>query len=142
MAIFWRILHLMIGRYGNHPMGQLLTALTMIFLNEQGTPPTMTDLCEATGLPKASVSRYVTWQIKEGLATEEIDPNDRRRRYLLQTAKGKHEWDWQIRHLEEIFSALRVEAEAASKKGVYESAESLMAKMIDMSENPPPAFKT
>ena len=80
MALFWRILHLMLSRYGSHPMGQLLVALTMVFLNERGMPPTLTDLCRATGLPKSSVSRYVAWQIDQGLAKETVDPNDRRKR--------------------------------------------------------------
>jgi len=66
MGVFWRILHLITTRYGNYPMGQTLVALTMVFLNERGMPPTLTDLCKATGLPKASVSRYVSWQLREG----------------------------------------------------------------------------
>ena len=90
MAIFWRILHLLTARYGNYPMGQLLVALTMVFLNERGMPPTLTDLCKATGLPKASVSRYVSWQLSQGLAKETVDPKDRRRRLLVQTRKGKN----------------------------------------------------
>jgi len=141
MGIFWRVLHLLIGRYGNHPMGQLLTALTMVFLNEQGTPPTMTDLCDATGLPKASVSRYVTWQIKHGLVTEEIDPHDRRRRFLLQTAKGKAEWNWQMKQMENVFSIILDEAEAARAEGFSDSAESLMEKMIQLTANSPIRLK-
>ena len=141
MAIFWRVLHLLIGRYGNHPMGQLLVALTMVFLNEQGTPPTMTDVCDATGLPKASVSRYITWQINEGLVTEEIDPHDRRRRFLLQTAKGKREWKWQIKQMESLFSTISSEADAARTEGFQDTAEMLMAKMIELTENAPPRLK-
>ena len=89
MALFWRILHLLTARYGNHPMGQLLVALTMVFMNERGTPPTMTEICAATGLPKSSVSRYVSWQIEQGLAREEVDPNDRRRRRLPDRRNGR-----------------------------------------------------
>ena len=135
MAVFWRTLHLLIGRYGNNPMGQLLVALTMVFLNESGTPPSMTDLCEATGLPKASVSRYITAQINEGLVTEEIDPNDRRRRFLLQTAKGKKEWHWQIAQLGEIYRTISLEDNAARTEGFRDSAEALMEKMIELTEN-------
>jgi len=76
----------------------------MVFLNERGMPPTLTDLCKATGLPKASVSRYVSWQLREGLCEEHIDPADRRRRLLVQTRKGKAEWDWQIRKLGKVFA--------------------------------------
>ena len=140
MAIFWRTLHLLIARYGNHPMGQLLVTLTMIFLNEDDTPPTMTDLCDATGLPKASVSRYVTSQIKQGLVAEEIDPQDRRRRYLRQTAKGKREWIWQVEHMAELFSVIAAENEAARNEGFSDTGESLMAKMIELTENAPAQF--
>jgi DNA-binding MarR family transcriptional regulator len=104
MVVFWRIMHMMIARYGNHPMGQSLVALTMVFLNERGMPPTMSQLCEATGLPKASVSRYVSAQIQSGLAEEVIDPNDRRRRLLVQTDKGRAERTWQLDQLDRIFS--------------------------------------
>jgi DNA-binding MarR family transcriptional regulator len=141
MGIFWRILHLLIARYGNHPMGQLLVALTMTFLNERGMPPTLTDLCDATGLPKASVSRYVTWQIKHGFVAEQIDPNDRRRRYLKQTPKGKREWHWQMQQMEKLFSEIRAEAEAARVEGWADTAESLLEKMIDMTANAPERLK-
>jgi len=104
MGIFWRIMHMITSRYGNYSMGQTLVALTMVFLNERGMPPTLTDLCEATGLPKASVSRYVSWQIREGLCEERIDATDRRRRLLVQTRKGKAEWDWQIKELGKVFA--------------------------------------
>lgn len=106
MALFWRILHLLTARYGNHPMGQLLVALTMVFMNERGTPPTMTEICAATGLPKSSVSRYVSWQIEQGLAREKVDPNDRRQRRLVQTPKGKAEWCWQVEQIGKLFDEI------------------------------------
>jgi len=104
MTIFWRIMQLLIRRYGNNPMGQTLVVLTMVFLNERGMPPTLTQLCKATGLPKASVSRYVSSQIREGLVEEIIDSKDRRRRLLVQTEKGKREWDEQFANLNKIFT--------------------------------------
>lgn len=104
MAIFWRILHLTIGQYGNHPTGQLLVALTMAFLHDRGMQPTLTDLCKATGLPKATVSRYVSWQLRHGLAKEVIDPADRRRRVLLRTKKGGEAWKWQGQQMKKLFS--------------------------------------
>lgn len=141
MAIFWHILHMLIRRYGNNPMGQLLTALTMVFLDERGMPPSMTDLCAATGLPKASVSRYVTTQIREGLVVEEIDPNDRRRRYLRQTAKGKKEWHWQLAQMDRLFANISGQAEAARSEGFSDTAESLMKKMTDLSQTAPETYK-
>ena len=121
-------------------MGQLLVTLTMVFLNEEDTPPTMTDLCDATGLPKASVSRYVTSQINHGFVSEEIDPQDRRRRYLRQTAKGKREWIWQVENMAELFSVIAAENEAARNEGFQDTAESMMAKMIELTENAPAQF--
>ncbi|MAF83760.1 MAG: hypothetical protein CL797_06610 [Chromatiales bacterium] len=132
MGVFWRILHLITSRYGNYPMGQTLVALTMVFLNERGMPPTLTDLCEATGLPKASVSRYVSWQLREGLCEERVDQADRRKRMLVQTEKGKAEWDWQIRELGKVFAdaaemhaGLFDEKEGMPAAGVLELMKSL-----------------
>lgn len=137
MAIFWRILHLLTSRYGNHPMGQLLTALTMVFLNERGMPPTLTDICEATGLPKASVSRYVSWQIREGLAEERIDPNDLRRRLLVQTDKGKAEWHWQINALEKLFADIGERDARLQAEGDSRDAEEILRLMKETTANAP-----
>ncbi len=103
MAVLWRVLHLFATRYGNHPVGQVLAVLTLVFMNERGMPPTMTQLCKATGLPKASMSRYVSWQIDRGFVKEIVDPNDRRQRLLKQTSKGQYEWNWQVRQMERLF---------------------------------------
>ncbi len=129
MVVFWRILQLMITRYGNHPMGQALVVLTMVFLNERGMPPTMSQLCEATGLPKASVSRYVSTQIKEGLVKEIIDPDDRRRRLLVQTDKGKAEWRWQIEQLDQIFVETRARVNQPNINADERDPERLLARM-------------
>lgn len=137
MAIFWNILHMLTARYGNHPMGQLLVALTMIFLNERGMPPTLTDLCEATGLPKASVSRYVSWQVREGLVTEEVDQNDRRRRLLVQTKKGKSEWHWQIRQLEKLFEKIGALDAKLRVEGDRRDAADILQVMKEVTANAP-----
>lgn len=137
MSVFWRILHLMIARYGNHPMGQALVALTMVFLNERGMPPTLTDLCEATGLPKASVSRYVSWQLSEGLVRESVDPDDRRRRLLMQTRKGKSEWRWQIKQLEKLFSEVGALDEEMRSQGDKRDARDILEFMKELTRNAP-----
>jgi DNA-binding MarR family transcriptional regulator len=129
MVVFWRILHMMISRYGNNPMGQTLVVLTMVFLNDRGMPPTMSQLCEATGLPKATVSRYVSSQIKAGLVEEMIDPDDRRRRLLVQTGKGKAEWKWQVEQLDRIFSETDARMNQSEEDGVRRSAEQLFGSM-------------
>jgi DNA-binding MarR family transcriptional regulator len=131
MAIFWRILHLMVNRYGNQPMGHSLVVLTIIFLNDRGMPPTMTQLCDATGLPKASVSRYVASQIERGLVKEQVDPADRRRRLLVQTKKGRSEWDWQIGQMDRIFR--EVDQQVASFEGERDPrrAEEMLERMAN-----------
>jgi DNA-binding MarR family transcriptional regulator len=137
MSIFWRILHLLTSRYGNHPMGQLLVALTMVFLNERGMPPTLTDLCDATGLPKASVSRYVSWQLSEGLVKESVDPNDRRRRLLVQTRKGKAEWRWQTKQLEKLFGEVGELDAKLRVEGDGRDAVEILRLMTELTNNAP-----
>ena len=141
MSIFWRILHLMTARYGNHPMGQLLVALTMVFLNERGMPPTLTDLCEATGLPKGSVSRYVSWQLDEGLVRESVDPADRRRRLLVQTRKGKSEWRWQIKQLEKLFGEVGELDRKMRVEGDERDAEDILELMKELTRNAPKCIR-
>ncbi len=102
MIIFWRIIHSYMSRYGSIPIGQMLVDLTTIVLNEIGRPPTVTDLCEATGLPKSSISRYISTQMKADMVAEVIDPQDRRRRKLVLTDKGKDERRWQVKHVRKI----------------------------------------
>lgn len=133
MAIFWRILHLLTARYGNYPMGQLLVALTMVFLNHKDGPPTMTELCRATGLPKASVSRYVSWQLKQGLVKEVIDPDDRRQRRLVQTKKGRKEWLWQVDQVGKLFAEIEGLDSALDER----NAEELLARMIELTDMAP-----
>jgi len=117
MAVFWRILHLTTVAWGNYPAGQLLVALTMAFLHNRGMNPTLTDLCRATGLPKATVSRYVSWQLKQGLSKEVIDPQDRRRRVLMRTEKGQAAWDWQIKKVDELFVDIKKQSETFHSAG-------------------------
>ena len=90
IAVSWGFLHMMVSRYGNHPMGQILVALTLNVLHRNGHNPTVDEVCKATGIPKSTVSRYVSWQLGHGFLEEEIDPSDRRHRKLIQTEKAKH----------------------------------------------------
>jgi DNA-binding MarR family transcriptional regulator len=101
----------------------------MVFLHDRGMDPTLTDLCKATGLPKATVSRYISWQLREGLLEEAIDPNDRRRRVLLWTEKGEKDWEWQIEALRKMFQDV-VDLNAAQRlEGGNITAEKLLAAM-------------
>ena len=107
MVIFWRTLHLFMSRYGSIPVGQLLVGLTTITMNELGRPPTVGELCEVTGLPKSSISRYIAAQMELGVVTEEIDPRDRRRRKLIPTEEGRNERGWQIEQMRKILRETR-----------------------------------
>lgn len=107
MVIFWRIIHVYMARYGSIPLGQMLVELTTTVLNELGRPPTVTDLCEATGLPKSSISRYISSQMTQGMVAEIIDPNDRRRRKLVLTDKGMEERRWQIKSVRKLLDDVR-----------------------------------
>jgi DNA-binding MarR family transcriptional regulator len=107
--MLWRVLHLLMARYGSIPLGQALVGITSTMLNEMGHAPTVTELCEATGLPKSSISRYISAQMEQGVVTEDIDPRDRRRRMLRQTDEGKKERQWMIREMRRIVSDLHDE---------------------------------
>ncbi|RMF98935.1 MAG: MarR family transcriptional regulator [Gammaproteobacteria bacterium] len=106
-VIFWRFLQLFLARYGSVPLGQLLVGMTATVLNELGHAPTVTELCEATGLPKSSISRYIAAQMEQGVIYETIDPSDRRRRMLAQTDSGRTERQWQIRQMRKILENVR-----------------------------------
>ncbi|MGI9260802.1 MAG: hypothetical protein ACR2QR_02130, partial [Woeseiaceae bacterium] len=43
---------------------------------------------------------------EQGLAREDIDPKDRRRRRLVQTSKGKAEWRWQVKQIGDLFEEI------------------------------------
>ncbi len=135
MSIFWRILHQLITRYGNQPMGQPLVILTMVYLNARGMPPTMTQLCQATGLPKASVSRYVFSQIEAGLVKEMMDPNDRRRHLLVPTKKGRAEWRRQVRQMDQIFAEVEDQLREFQGEDDPRHGEELLARMTERTRN-------
>jgi DNA-binding MarR family transcriptional regulator len=141
LALFWNMMHLVIARYGNQSMGQLLVTLTVVFLDERGMRPTLKDLCDATGLPKTSISRYVSWHIKAGLFREVVDPRDRRRRFLTQTAKGKRERRWQLEEMEKLFGDMLEQVERHHETGIVDSALVVLEKMINRTKNIPPRFR-
>ncbi|MGI9343013.1 MAG: MarR family winged helix-turn-helix transcriptional regulator [Gammaproteobacteria bacterium] len=117
MVIFWRIIHMYMSRYGSIPLGQMLVELTTVVLNELGRPPTVTDLCDATGLPKSSISRYISSQMTQGMVAEVIDPNDRRRRKLVLTDKGKDERRWQVKHVRKLLEEVKAWDEKNANSG-------------------------
>jgi DNA-binding MarR family transcriptional regulator len=117
LVTFWRIMHMFMARYGSVPLGQMLVDLTTVVLNELGRPPTVTDLCDATGLPKSSISRYVSAQMAQDMLAEVIDPTDRRRRKLILTEKGKDERQWQVQQIRKILEEVKTWDEKSRQPG-------------------------
>jgi DNA-binding MarR family transcriptional regulator len=58
-----------------------------------------------------------------------IDPNDRRRRLLVQTEKGKEEWRWQIKTLDRIFSETHARIKQDDIDADQRDPEKLLARM-------------
>jgi DNA-binding MarR family transcriptional regulator len=137
MVIFWRIMHMYMARYGSIPLGQMLVELTTVVLNELGRPPTVTDLCDATGLPKSSISRYISAQMTQGLIAEVIDPTDRRRRKLVLTDKGKEERKWQVKHVRKILEDVKNWDEKAAGEGLTIDPDHEFDRMKLVNANPP-----
>ena len=137
--IIWRVMQMFLARYGSVPLGQLLVSMTTVVLNELGRAPTVTELCEATGLPKSSISRYISAQMEQNVLTETIDPHDRRRRLLSQTDAGKAERRWQVRQMRKILEQVcdwdRVR-EAGSQIDIDDELEAMKA--IARGESPSP----
>ena len=72
-------------------MGEFQVILTLIVLDRDGIHPNLVEVAKLTGLPKSSVSRYVTKILRAGYVTEEIDPGDRRRRVLHITDQARED---------------------------------------------------
>jgi DNA-binding MarR family transcriptional regulator len=134
VATVWRLLHLIVVRYGSVPTGQHLIAFTLNILHETGYSPTLSELCKVTGLPKASVSRYVSWQIANGYLTETVDPNDRRQRFLEQTAKGKAEMQRLNVHLDDLFDYVTSIKDELNISLIRQTPEQIMARMEELTK--------
>ena len=93
-AMFWRLLQMNVGRFGSFPTGELLMVLTIVLLADADYYPTVTELSDLTGLPKSTVSRYVSTEMSLGYLEEIIDPRDRRRRLLRVTHMAEDERAW------------------------------------------------
>jgi len=88
-AMYWRLVDVIIGQFGSYPTGHLLTVLTVILLDRVGYHPTVGELADLTGLPKSTVSRYISVEMHSGFIEEVIDSKDRRRRRLHPTSQGR-----------------------------------------------------
>ncbi len=101
-AMFWRLVEVLVHRYGSFPSAHLLTMLTIVLLDRADYHPTVGELADITQLPKSTVSRYVAVDMESGYLREVIDPEDRRRRRLYPTLKSAEEQQWQLERVVEI----------------------------------------
>ena len=85
----WRLIDYYLHTVGNGVLAQHHVNTTMLVMHVKEWYPTVQDLVRITGVNRSAVSRYVAELIREGLVAETIDPDDRRRRLLIPTAKGK-----------------------------------------------------
>jgi|GEM_PF-3340049 len=113
-ACFWRLLEIMVSRYGSFPTGHLLTVVTLVLLDRAGYHPTVGELADITHLPKSTVSRYVAIDMNSGYLEEVIDPQDRRRRRLHPTEKSREEQKWQM---ERVLEAAEMSVQAIGGRG-------------------------
>lgn len=98
-AMIWQLIEIMVSRYGSFPTGHLLTVLTLVLLDRAGYAPTVGELADITGLPKSTVSRYISIDMKTGFVEEVINPEDRRQRRLHPTQKSRDEQAWQMKKI-------------------------------------------
>ncbi len=117
-AMFWRLLEIMVSRYGSFPTGHLLTVVTIVLLDRADYHPTVGELADITHLPKSTVSRYVAIDMSTGYLEEVIDPEDRRHRRLHPTQKSKEEQAWQ---LEKVMDAMKLSIQAFTGHGNTEN---------------------
>jgi DNA-binding MarR family transcriptional regulator len=109
-ATFWRMVYFGVHKYDSNPTGELLTVMTIVLLDKAGYNPTISELVELTGLAKCNVLRYVSRQIEIGFLTDVINTeDDRRRRRLRLTSKGKTEEEW---HQKKTLEISRLSSEA------------------------------
>jgi DNA-binding MarR family transcriptional regulator len=80
--------------------------MTIVLLDKAGYDPTLPDLVAITGLPRFTVSRYLSRQIDSGFLTDVPDPRDRRSRYYRPTSKGKKEAERHEKRTLEIASLI------------------------------------
>jgi DNA-binding MarR family transcriptional regulator len=126
-ATFWRMVYMSVHRYDSNSTGELLTVMTIALLRQADYDPTSADLAEITGLPKTSVSRYVSRQMRKGYLTEVVDRQDRRRRRLRATAKGRKDEQW---HRKETQDLARLSREALRGLGKSKDPVSDLKKIL------------
>ena len=136
-ATFWRMVYMSVHRHDSSPTGELLTVMTLALLGEAGHRATVSELVELTGLPKSSVARYISRQIKKGFISEVVDSEDRRRRKLTPTEKGRQEEQRIRKHVQEV---ARLTGTALRGKGESRDPVADLKKiLLEINEEPIPS---
>ncbi len=89
-------------RFGGRPIGEVLCSWTTILLLDRGLRPTVAEIARASGLPRSTVSRYVSHTIEQGWAEERVHSGDRRRRELHLTESGERELEFIVDVLRDL----------------------------------------
>jgi len=93
-------------QFRGRPIAEVLASWTNILLIHQGLNPTIGDIARASGLPRPTVSRYVSNTIENGWAEERVNPADRRRRELHLTEAGAKELESIVEFFHDMFREL------------------------------------
>ena len=105
-GVLWRFLQLAVHRYNSGLTGEVLVVMTIVILARSGRNPTVSELTSITRIPKSNVSRYVSKQLAAGHLTEEINPQDRRRRMLCPTKAGIKEQEWISQQISQLAATI------------------------------------
>ena len=94
------LFNMMANKYGGATTLNELTMLNYGFVcNAQGVDITVTQASIDLGIPKSTVSRILTGMRMKGFVTEDIHPNDRRRRIFTLADAYLSRGDVEIRKL-------------------------------------------
>jgi DNA-binding MarR family transcriptional regulator len=127
----WAMISYHAHRFGGRPIAEMLVSWTMIMLADRGVAPTIGELATATGMPRATVSRYVNHQIEVGWIEERVDATNRRRRELLQTELGAQELEHMMNYFHGLFQDMMA---ANSVDGGLSAGDDLLEKMHALTE--------
>ncbi|MFW2405021.1 MAG: MarR family winged helix-turn-helix transcriptional regulator [Gammaproteobacteria bacterium] len=102
----WIMVNFHASRYRGRPIAEVLASWTNVLLIHKGFNPTIGDIAKASGLPRPTVSRYVSNTIRQGWAEERVNSKNRRRRELHLTAAGERELEFIVQFFHEMYQEL------------------------------------
>lgn len=126
----WLALAYHAHRFGGRPIGEVLCSWTTILLLDRGLRPTVGEIARASGLPRPTVSRYISHTIEQGWAEERVNPDDRRRRELHLTKSGERELESIVELLRDLSRDLLTGESGAPSS---DSGSTLLARLARLS---------